>query len=293
MVVLGFFSNMIEVTPFRESFATESPVELRRKFSEDGYLLLKEAIDPSLCKSLLKLMIAVMKRNIEMPEDSWSPVLVGDPLVETDKTWDRIYPELQSLEVFHQFFHTSEVLSLMTCVLNADPFVYPMKMARIATPRKSGFETPPHQDAYSHHAGPTMAGIWVALHDVDETMGRLAILDRSHLKGVREVVHSPGVGGVQCKIFNDEKLWRVSNVECGDVILFSSQTVHRAEPNTSEHRVRVSVDTRFCDYGSPVFSTNLEPHHGWRIEHLNWEYMYRNWNDESLKYYWLNYENVF
>ena len=284
---------MIEVTPFRESFATESPIELRRKFSEDGYLFLKGAIDPSLCTSLLKIMIAVVKGELEMPEGSWSPVLVGDPFVETDKTWDRIYPKLQSLEAFHQFFHTSDVLTLMSRILDADPFVYPMKMARIATPRKSGFETPPHQDAYSHHAGPTMAGIWVALHDVDETMGRLAILDRSHLKGVREVVHSPGVGGVQCKIFSEEKLWHVSNVECGDVILFSSQTVHRAEPNTSENRVRVSVDTRFCDYGSPVFSTNLEPHHGWRIDRLNWEYIYKNWKEKTLKYYWLNYENVF
>ena len=284
---------MIEVTPFRESFATESSIELRRKFSEDGYLFLKGAIDPSLCKSLLKIMIAVMKGELEMPEGSWSPVLVGDPFVETDKTWDRIYPKLQSLEAFHQFFHTSDVLTLMSRILDEDPFVYPMKMARIATPRKSGFETPPHQDAYSHHAGPTMAGIWVALHDVDETMGRLAILDRSHLKGVREVVHSPGVGGVQCKIFSEEKLWHVSNVECGDVILFSSQTVHRAEPNTSENRVRVSVDTRFCDYGSPVFSTNLEPHHGWRIDRLNWEYIYKNWTEKTLKYYWLNYENVF
>ena len=284
---------MIEVTPFRESFATESSIELRRKFCEDGYLFLKGAIDPSLCKSLLKIMIAVMKGELEMPEGSWSPVLVGDPFVETDNTWDRIYPKLQSLEAFHQFFHTSDVLTLMSRILDADPFVYPMKMARIATPRKSGFETPPHQDAYSHHAGPTMAGIWVALHDVDETMGRLAILDRSHLKGVREVVHSPGVGGVQCKIFSNEKLWHVSNVECGDVILFSSQTVHRAEPNTSENRVRVSVDTRFCDYGSPVFSTNLEPHHGWRIDRLNWEYIYKNWKEKTLKYYWLNYENVF
>jgi len=284
---------MIEVTPFRESFATESSIELRRKFCEDGYLFLKGAIDPSLCKSLLKIMIAVMKGELEMPEGSWSPVLVGDPFVETDNTWDRIYPKLQSLEAFHQFFHTSDVLTLMSRILDADPFVYPMKMARIATPRKSGFETPPHQDAYSHHAGPTMAGIWVALHDVDETMGRLAILDRSHLKGVREVVHSPGVGGVQCKIFSEEKLWHVSNVECGDVILFSSQTVHRAEPNTSENRVRVSVDTRFCDYGSPVFSTNLEPHHGWRIDRLNWEYIYKNWTEKTLKYYWLNYENVF
>jgi len=284
---------MIEVAPFRESFANESSVELRSKFSEDGYLFLKGAIDSSVCASLLKVMISGMEGVIEMPVDSCSPMLISEPFVEADKTWDRIYPQLQSLETFHQFFHTSEVLGLMKRILNTDPFVYPMKMARIATPGKCGFETPPHQDAYSHHAGPAMAGIWVALHDVDESMGRLAILDRSHLKGVREVVESPGVGGVQCKIFSDEKLWHVSNVERGDVIIFASQTVHRAEPNTSEDRVRVSVDTRFCDYGSPVFSTNLEPHHGWRIEYLNWEYIYRNWNDESLKYYWLNYENVF
>ncbi len=284
---------MIEIIPFRESFPSESAEDLRSKFSRDGYLFLKGAIDPSLCSSLLKKMIAVMKDEIGMPEDSWSPLLVGDPFVETDKTWDRIYPELQSLEAFHQFFHTSETLALMERILNTDPFVYPMKMARVATPRKHGFETPPHQDAYSHHAGPTMAGIWVALHDVDETMGRLAILDRSHFKGVREIAEASGVGGVQCKIFDDEKLWHVSNVESGDIIVFSSRTVHRAEPNTSEDRVRVSVDTRFCDYGSPVFSTNLEPHHGWRIDRLNWEYIYRNWKDKSLKYYWLNYESVF
>ena len=168
-----------------------------------------------------------------------------------------------------------------------------MKMARIASPNMLGFETPPHQDAYSHHAGPTMAGIWIALHDVDETMGRLAILNRSHLGGVRSVVSSEGVGGVQCKIFNGENVWNVSDVSCGDAIIFSSRTVHRAEANRALNRVRISVDTRFCNYGAPVFSTNFEPHHGWRISTLDWDYIYKNWEEEKLKYYWLNYENVF
>ena len=104
---------------------------------------------------------------------------------------------------------------------------------------------------------------------------------------------SKGVGGVQCEIFSDEKLWHVSDVECGDAIIFASRAVHRAEANTSDNRVRVSVDTRFCDYGAPVFSTNLDPHHGWRIEDLDWEFIYRNWKEESLKYYWRNYESVF
>lgn len=286
-------NNRVETTPFRESVAYENEATLRSKFVKDGYLFLKGAIDRSLCKSLLNLMTSEMSGVIEQPTDSWSPILVGDPFVETDKMWDCLYPRLQCLEDLHRFFHLPEILDLMTRVLDAAPFIYPMKMVRIATPHMCGRETPAHQDAHSHNAGPTMAGIWIALHDVDETMGRLTILDKSHLRGVREIIKSKGVGGVQCEIFSDEKLWHVSDVECGDAIIFASRAVHRAEANTSDNRVRVSVDTRFCDYGAPVFSTNLDPHHGWRIEDLDWEFIYRNWKEESLKYYWRNYESVF
>ena len=63
-------SKIYEVTPFRESFVTEGSLELRSKFSEDGYLFLKGAIDPSLCNSLLKKMITLMKGELEMPEGS-------------------------------------------------------------------------------------------------------------------------------------------------------------------------------------------------------------------------------
>ena len=79
----------------------------------------------------------------------------------------------------------------------------------------------------------------------------------------------------------------------GDVLIFHSATVHKAEPNTTEGTVRVSVDTRFCDYGAPVFSTNLEPHHGWRIDTLNWDRIYRDWQRPELQYYWLDYPELF
>ena len=71
----------------------------------------------------------------------------------------------------------------MQILVGEQVFVYPMKMGRIATPKKIGYETPPHQDAHSHQAGPTMAGIWVALHDVEEGMGRLKLLPGSHRGG--------------------------------------------------------------------------------------------------------------
>ena len=181
----------------------------------------------------------------------------------------------------------------MQVVTGSTPFVYPMKMARISTPGKVGFETPPHQDAHSHHAGPTMAGFWVALHPITADMGRVKVLPESHKKGVRPVYSTQGVGGVQCEIYEDETIWHVSDFDAGDVLIFNSCTVHKAEPNTTADAVRISVDTRFCDHGAPVFSTNLEPHHGWRIEGLNWPSIYNGWKDPQLQYYWRDYPYLF
>ena len=181
----------------------------------------------------------------------------------------------------------------MEIVTGAPVFVYPMKMARISTPGKIGFETPPHQDAHSHRAGPTMAGFWVPLHDVSEPMGRVKVLPKSHKLGVRPVFNTQGVGGVQCEIYENETTWHVSDVEAGDVLIFHSCTVHRAEPNTTSEAVRISVDTRFCDHGAAVFSTNLDPHHGWRIEGLDWPSIYSGWQNSQYQYYWRDYPGLF
>lgn len=98
---------------------------------------------------------------------------------------------------------------------------------------------------------------------------------------------------MQCEIYPEESTWHVSDSERGDVLIFHSATVHKAEPNLTESTVRMSVDTRFCDYGAPVFSTNLEPHHGWRIEGLDWDFVYRNWQAADNQYYWKDYPHLF
>lgn len=279
--------------PYTESSPEEPVAALRKRFQEQGYLFLKRAVAPELCESLLSDILAELSPHLARERDTGLPYLAGEPFFETDPVWDEVYPRIQKLESLHRFFHRPEIGRLMQLVAGDEHFVYPMKMARIATPRKIGYETPPHQDAHSHHAGPTMAGIWVALHDVDDSMGRVTVLPRSHLRGVRPVFEATGVGGVQCEIYDDETEWHVSDYERGDVLIFHSATVHKAEPNTAKKRARISVDTRFCDYGAPVFSTNLEPHHGWRIEGLDWESIYRGWEHPHTQYYWRSYPNLF
>jgi hypothetical protein len=283
----------VERAAYEVSCAGEATSVLRQRFERDGYLYFPRALDAALTAPVLGGLLDALAPHIVWDDAAASPLLRGEPFFESDPLWDALYPEVQSLEALHTLFHSEPVQALMRRVAGESVFVYPMKMARVASPRKLGCETPPHQDAYSHHAGPTMAGIWIALHDVGESMGRLAILPGSHKGGVRPVHKAAGVGGVQCEIRPQETLWHVSDVSAGDVIIFHSCTVHRAEANTDPERVRLSVDTRFCDYGAPVFATNLEPHHGWRIPKLDWEYVYRNWRRRDLCYYWRDYPALF
>ena len=278
--------------PYVVSSLDEDTRVLRERFNDWGYLYIKRYIPLLDCERLLDAVLLACDPYIHRNASS-SPHLEGEPFFETDPVWDEIYPKIQSLEAFHAFFHQQHVLNLMEIVTGAPVFVYPMKMARISTPGKIGFETPPHQDAHSHHAGPTMAGFWVPLHDVSEPMGRVKVLPKSHKLGVRPVFNTQGVGGVQCEIYENETTWHVSDVEAGDVLIFHSCTIHKAEPNTTSEAVRISVDTRFCDHGAAVFSTNLDPHHGWRIEGLDWPSIYSGWQNSQYQYYWRDYPGLF
>jgi hypothetical protein len=279
--------------PLISSSVDESEQLLQQRFQKYGYLYFPRYIAAGKCDSMLQSFMGCLAPHIAIDQDRGEPLLTGEPFFETDAIWDEVYPKMQSLEEFHRFFHEEDVQQLMRILVGDDVFVYPMKMGRIATPGKIGYETPPHQDAHSHQAGPTMAGIWVALHNAKEGMGRLKLLPASHKSGVRKVFQAAGVGGVQCEIFPEEDVWHVSDVEQGDVIIFHSCCVHRAEPNTTEDAVRISIDTRFCDYGAPVFITNVEPHHGSRIEGLDWDSIYENWEEKVLQFYWQDYPEFF
>ena len=279
--------------PLIISQADEEQGLLQQRFQQYGYLYFKKYMAPEKCNRLLHSFIDCLKPHIDFDEAHQTPVLNGEPFFETDPIWDEVYPKMQSLYDFHNFFHEDDARQLMQILVGENVFVYPTKMGRISTPKKIGYETPPHQDANSHQAGPTMAGFWVALHDAKEGMGRLKLLPGSHKRGIRKVLEAEGVGGVQCEIFPDETTWHVSDVEQGDVIIFHSCCVHKAEPNITDETVRMSIDTRFCDYGAPVSTLNLEPHNAWRIEGFDWQSIYRGWNDKDLQYYWQDYPNLF
>jgi ectoine hydroxylase-related dioxygenase (phytanoyl-CoA dioxygenase family) len=85
----------------------------------------------------------------------------------------------------------------------------------------------------------------MALDACPRELGPLALLPGSHTGGLRP--HAPVVGGgsVVGTDVPDDAPWVAGDLAAGDVLFFSAFTVHRALPNTTADRLRVSVDYRY------------------------------------------------
>lgn len=103
--------------------------------------------------------------------------------------------------------------------------------------------TRPHQDAHYVRVIADFWTMWLPLGDCPRTLGGLALLPGSHRLGMQD--HSGlGIegGGVHVP---DDSVWSTEDFLCGDVVFFHAQTLHRALPNLSETRLRLSADFRY------------------------------------------------
>ena len=120
---------------------------------------------------------------------------------------------------------------------------------------------------------------WLPLHDCPIEQRPLRVMDGSHRFGLQ-----PTAGQTGCIPPGTERGggWVGGEIHAGDLLLFSSLTVHEATPNRS-NRMRISLDCRFQSYqravnpGALVFAGS-----GRR----SWERTYANWLSDELKYSW-------
>ena len=66
--------------------------------------------------------------------------------------------------------------------------------------------------------------------------------------------------------------------------------VTEALVTTQLRNSRVRLAAAPVEQGNRI--TNLDPHHGWRIDGLDWERIYRDWDDTQLQFYWQDYPNL-
>lgn len=103
-----------------------------------------------------------------------------------------IYDTLQRLESFHTMAHDQELLGVAGSLLDAPPTPQPSTTARVIFPSDIAHTTLPHQDFILVQGTPEVWTSWIPLGACPHSMGGLAVLRGSHVRGVLPVFDPGG-----------------------------------------------------------------------------------------------------
>jgi ectoine hydroxylase-related dioxygenase (phytanoyl-CoA dioxygenase family) len=271
-------------------------VELRSRLADDGYLFFRELLDPQKMLALRHDMTRMLRELGWLVPDADPMLGISDATrrcTEGDLEYSRVYHRLYRLESFHRLPHDPQIVSVVEKIMGRPAIPLPGHKARIWFPLFTEHTTPTHQD-FVHYQGSLQAlTCWAPVGDCPIDLGPLAVLPGSHK--VKKVLHhhfSLGAGGLIIRVEDEEKehpelrqTWHTTNFKAGDMLFFPALTVHKAMPNTTADRMRISLDNRYEGEGDRIARHMLEPHLS-DISPLSWEEVYKDWSADDLKYYW-------
>lgn len=274
------------VKPFVESSALLGDGEaVRARVRRDGYLFLRGLIPRDDLLALRRDILGVCRAHGFLAADAPLEEGIAAPgvkYIEPDTPYQAAYRDLQRLESFHAMAHHPALLAVMEQVTGEAVLVHPRNIGRLMFPNNNQHTTPAHQD-YIHIQGTEETyTAWIPLGDCPRALGGLEALAGSHRFGVLPGRQAYGAGGVGVDTDHLGLEWHGGDFACGDVLLFHSLCVHRATPNLTPDRMRLSLDYRYQGVSQPVTQGSLEPHMGC----LSWDEIYAGWRETRLQYYW-------
>jgi len=248
-VALGALARMdgmaTELTPqFRTTELRESSLaEVPERAAEDGYAFVRGLLDP-------EPVLALRRRVVEVCAGfGW---LDGDGVARDDvrlgaydDKWVTLEGEMATTPELQAVGTDRAVFDLLERIVGGRVRGGVGSMCRVLSPNAGDLATPPHQDRHFIEREHAFWTVWVPLGDCPRELGGLAVLPESHRVGLRE--HADGLRAV----VPDDAVWATADYACGDVLAVHCLTVHRACPNLTRDRVRISADFRYEPAGRP------------------------------------------
>lgn len=229
----------------------ENPAELRMRFKEDGYVLVRGVLDPRMLASAREIILTrLADRNLPTGFSERSKALTRGNGPLASLLYEGVLPSLQE------------------AVLGGPCRHYDFTWLRAMPP---GGSTSPHADiVFMGRGTQDLCTAWVPLGSVDWEHGGLMLLERSHLNASLEQYWRRDVDAYCQNDSGDSEAarrgawtwnghlseeprtlrrelggrWLVSEYEAGDVLFFTSHTVHASLTNLSAE-LRLSADVRY------------------------------------------------
>lgn len=257
------------------------PPALRARAAEDGYLLLRGLLPPTAVLEVRGAVLALCQEaGWVTPEGRWTG---AGPFIEGQPEFMAVYDRIQRLQAFHRLARTPRLLALYEALFGRPVLAHPRNIARVMFPCNNAQATPAHQDALHIRGTAQTWTAWLPLGDCPADLGGIALMPGSHREAVLPTKPAAGAGGRAVAAGELPYGWVGGDLHAGDVLTFHSHTVHRALPNRTRSRMRLSVDYRYQPVDEPVAPDSLQPHFG----RLTWEEIYAGWRDAAEdRHYW-------
>ena len=273
--------------PFLKSNAIlNDAAKLRRRAERDGHLFFRGLLSEKAVLRVRRDFARILQRHGWLDDGTPAVDVVSssEGFIEGSKESLPVFCEFQRLESFHSLAHSAAIIGVLDKLFGEQTFVHPQKIGRISFPAKSNFTTPPHQDFVHIQGTKDCWTAWIPLGDCPRKLGGLAVFPGSQELGLLNLRRALGPGSSGVDMSNLDGEWRSSNFRAGDVLFFNSLTIHKALPNTTKNRVRLSVDYRYQGVSQPLTKKQLFPH----FDRFPWGVVYEGWKSRKYQYYWKN-----
>ena len=225
----------------------------RRALAErDGYLYVPRLLSEAALAPLGAFVDAALTHR------GWRRGATSDPALRLgrwdDPRWIGFLGEILPSQPYRELAAIPALLDVLRDVFDAEPELHVGDVCRLVSPGAPELTTPPHQDAAYLEDAAAVWTAWLSLGACPTPLGPLAIWPGSHRLGLRP--HAPVIagGGVVGTTVPDDVAWAAGDLAAGDIVLFSSLTVHCALDNVTTDQLRVSVDYRYRPRPAPAAS---------------------------------------
>lgn len=286
-----------QTRPFVDSTALlDDPQALRERAQSQGYLFFKQLLPAADLEQVRDDLLNVVNAHGWLDRSQPKQAArVNVPFINETQDIDMrtdigvstaMYDDVQKLLSVHKLPHHPQLLRVYETLFGQEVLVHPRHIVRMVTPHRAIVPTPPHQDHPLIQGTEKTWTCWFPVMDCPKKLGGLTVLQGSHKLGCLPIQPAKGAGGITSSLCpNDGQGWAEGDFETGDVLTFTSTTVHKALKCELPGRIRMSFDVRYQPAAEDVETRSILPHC-----ELGWEDIYAGWPEteeaKALQYYW-------
>lgn len=237
-------SDVLAVNPQRElescNHLLDDHEALMKFHDEEGYILLRNVLDPASVEEARKAMFAVMERHGLIEPGATEPVWTGKPFpggMEESAEFSGIARKL---------IENPANAKLMEKILGEPACIIPIVQYRTYPP--GGSITGIHQDGFYSPGIKNYKPVWTPLANCEREVGGLMVAVRQCNRGYfHNTAKSPP--HIPAGIIPDDS-WATTDYFPGDVLIINPYAPHASMPNKS-NKCRVTIDTRVQSAADP------------------------------------------